>query len=148
MPIPIDEIKLALNEIGLESPKVLMDARQVDGKIRLRITATCRPDRYEPIQEEEGTSTPTNALPIQDEEPINTLPQPAEGLAELDAEMSKPETSLDDDLTAIPGIGRATAAKLAAAGLDSFSSLANATDEDLLAFVNMSTVYNIRAWTS
>ena len=139
MPIPTDRIKQALNEIGLEHTQVLVDTRLTPGSVRLRILATCYPDR---------------AVPIQDEEPVNTLPLPAEGRVLVEHDKGRINVGTDrdppspDDLTIIPGIGKATQAKLAAAGLDSFAALAAATDEDLLKFVTRSTIYNVRAWTS
>ena len=129
MPIPTDRIKQALNEIGLEHTQVLVDTRLTPGSVRLRILATCYPDR---------------AVPIQDEEPTNTLPRAAEGRVLV---VPEPNAETPEDLTIIPGIGKATMAKLTAAGFDSFADLAAATDEDLLKFVTQSTVYNIRAWT-
>ena len=52
-----------------------------------------------------------------------------------------------NDLTVIPGIGKATAAKLAAAGIHTFTDLLAASDEVLLQFVHRSALETIKAWT-
>jgi hypothetical protein len=129
MPVPVDQIKQALNDLGLEAPKV-STSRLPGNVVSVQVTARCRPDKIVTVK----------VTPIADEEPAHMVPQPAEGLTETSAPA--------DDLTLIPGIGKATAAKLVAAGFNSFSSLANATDQELLQFVSPSTLYNVRAWTS
>jgi len=64
-----------------------------------------------------------------------------------EVDLQDPVTT-SDNLTAIPGIGKATAQALNAAGLRTFEALAQATDSTLLAIPNIHalTITNIRTY--
>ena len=126
MPIPVDQIEQALKEIGLEHPS-LSTVRLDGNRVRLAITAICYPERHVPV-----------AAPRQ----VTTLPRAAPGL--IHAEPVPSEAEGTDDLTTVPGIGKATAAKLNEAGIKSLADLAAASDEDLLACVSRKTLARIR----
>ena len=77
-------------------------------------------------------------------DPVTTPPT----LATTGDELQDPPVSITDDLTAIPGIGKATAKALSDAGLSTFQHLAKATDSTLLAVphIHTLTITNIRTY--
>lgn len=123
MPVPVDQIKQALRDLGLERTQVV-PGRLPDSLVRLTITTVYDPDRSHP-RDEQPTPQP---------EPTTTLPV-------------TPAPQIYVDFAVIPGIGPQTDAALHAAGIHTLDQLWATPDQALLAIhkVTRSTISKIRA---
>jgi predicted flap endonuclease-1-like 5' DNA nuclease len=152
MPIPVDEIKQALNDLGLQAPRV-STTRLPGNLVTITVTARCDPNAEPPLRESSRVVT-VRVTPVADKEPDTMVPQPAQGKVVIETDSAgvpikpAPGRVEADDLTVIPSIGPATAAKLADFGITTFNDLRALTEKELHHLLNPYAIRVVRAWLS